>query len=47
MLTDTEVRLPSNLIMQIEPGARLGSLDKQNTVYAAIRRSALSYQINS
>ncbi len=32
-LTDTEVRLLSNLIMQVEPGALLGSLDKQNNVF--------------
>lgn len=33
-LTDTEVRLLSNLIMQVEPGALLGSLEKQNTVFS-------------
>jgi hypothetical protein len=32
-LTDTEVRLLSNLILQVEPGALLDSLDKQNTVF--------------
>ncbi len=32
-LTDTEVRLLSNLIMQVEPGALLGPLDKQNNVF--------------
>lgn len=33
-LTDTEVRLLSNLIMRVEPGALLGSLEKQNTVFS-------------
>ncbi|MES2414165.1 MAG: FMN-binding glutamate synthase family protein [Pseudomonadota bacterium] len=32
-LTDTEVRLLSNLIMQVEPGALLGPLDRQNNVF--------------
>ena len=32
-LTDTEVRLLSNLILQVEPGALLGPLDKQNSVF--------------
>ena len=32
-LTDTEVRLLSNLIMQVEPGALLGSLDNQHSVF--------------
>ena len=32
-LTDTEVRLLSNLIMRVEPGALLGPLDDQNNVF--------------
>jgi glutamate synthase domain-containing protein 2 len=32
-LTDTEVRLLSNLIMKVEPGALLGSLDEQHNVF--------------
>ncbi|MES2512277.1 MAG: FMN-binding glutamate synthase family protein [Pseudomonadota bacterium] len=32
-LTDTEVRLLSNLIMQVEPGALLGPLEHQNNVF--------------
>ena len=32
-LTDTEVRLLSNLILQVEPGALLGPLDAQATVF--------------
>ncbi len=32
-LTDTEVRLLSNLIMQVEPGALLGPLDNQHRVF--------------
>ena len=32
-LTDTEVRLLSNLILQVEPGALLGSLDTQKKVF--------------
>ncbi len=32
-LTDTEVRLLSNLIMTMEPGALLGPLDAQNNVF--------------
>ena len=32
-LTDTEVRLLSNLIMRVEPGAPLGPLDDQNNVF--------------
>ena len=32
-LTDTEVRLLSKLIMQVEPGALLGPLDNQNSVF--------------
>ena len=32
-LTDTEVRLLSNLIMRVEPGALLGPLDEQNNVF--------------
>lgn len=49
MLTDTEVRLLSNLIMQIEPGALLGSLDKQNTVFINYwpLASAHSFRANS
>ncbi len=35
-LTDTEVRLLSSLIMRVEPGALLGSLEKQNTVFSYI-----------
>ncbi|MDO8777328.1 MAG: hypothetical protein Q7K57_53170 [Burkholderiaceae bacterium] len=49
MLTDTEVRLLSNLFMQIEPGALLGSLDKQNTVFSNYwpLASAHSFRANS
>jgi glutamate synthase domain-containing protein 2 len=32
-LTDTEVRLLSNLIMKVQPGALLGSLDAQDNVF--------------
>jgi glutamate synthase domain-containing protein 2 len=32
-LTDTDVRLLSNLILQVEPGALLGPLDAQHTVF--------------
>ncbi|RZJ17856.1 MAG: hypothetical protein EOO54_15945, partial [Haliea sp.] len=32
-LTDTEVRLLSNLILQVQPGALLGPLDKLQTVF--------------
>ena len=32
-LTDTEVRLLSNLIMRVKPGALLGPLDDQNNVF--------------
>ncbi|RYX96901.1 MAG: FMN-binding glutamate synthase family protein [Comamonadaceae bacterium] len=32
-LTDTEVRLLSNLILQVEPGSLLGPLDKMQTVF--------------
>jgi glutamate synthase domain-containing protein 2 len=32
-LTDTEVRLLSNLIMKVEPGALLGPLDEQHNVF--------------
>ncbi|MDB5966313.1 MAG: ferredoxin-dependent glutamate synthase [Polaromonas sp.] len=32
-LTDTEVRLLSNLVMQVEPGALLGPLDRQHNVF--------------
>ena len=32
-VTDTEVRLLSNLIMRMEPGALLGSLDQQHKVF--------------
>ncbi|RZI97148.1 MAG: FMN-binding glutamate synthase family protein [Variovorax sp.] len=32
-ISDTEVRLLSNLVMQVQPGALLGSLEKQHTVF--------------
>ena len=32
-ISDTEVRLLSNLVMQVAPGALLGSLDDQHTVF--------------
>ncbi|WP_237288433.1 FMN-binding glutamate synthase family protein [Variovorax sp. PAMC 28711] len=32
-ISDTEVRLLSNLVMQVQPGALLGSLDKQHNVF--------------
>ena len=32
-ISDTEVRLLSNLVMQVAPGALLGSLDAQHTVF--------------
>ena len=32
-ISDTEVRLLSNLVMQVEPGALLGSLEGQSTVF--------------
>ena len=32
-LTDTEVRLLSNLILQVQPGALLGPLDEQHNVF--------------
>jgi glutamate synthase domain-containing protein 2 len=32
-ITDTEVRLLSNLVMQVQPGALLGPLDQQNNVF--------------
>ena len=32
-LTDTEVRLLSNLIMRVKPGALLGPLDDQSNVF--------------
>ena len=32
-ISDTEVRLLSNLIMQVQPGALLGALDKQHNVF--------------
>lgn len=48
-LTDTEVRLLSNLIMQVEPGALLGPLDKQNNVFRQYwpMASAHSFRANS
>ena len=33
-VTDTEVRLLSNLILRVEPGALLGPLDQQHTVFS-------------
>ncbi|MGJ7488374.1 FMN-binding glutamate synthase family protein [Variovorax sp. LT2P21] len=32
-ISDTEVRLLSNLVMQVQPGALLGPLDQQHTVF--------------
>jgi len=32
-ISDTEVRLLSNLVMQVQPGALLGPLDNQHTVF--------------
>jgi len=32
-ISDTEVRLLSNLVMQVQPGALLGALDKQHNVF--------------
>jgi len=32
-ISDTEVRLLSNLVMQVQPGALLGALDRQHTVF--------------
>ncbi|RYF71628.1 MAG: FMN-binding glutamate synthase family protein [Comamonadaceae bacterium] len=32
-ISDTEVRLLSNLVMQVQPGALLGALDAQSTVF--------------
>ena len=32
-ISDTEVRLLSNLVMQVQPGALLGSLEKQHNVF--------------
>lgn len=32
-ISDTEVRLLSNLVMQVQPGALLGPLDRQHTVF--------------
>jgi hypothetical protein len=32
-ISDTEVRLLSNLVMQMQPGALLGALDHQHTVF--------------
>ena len=32
-ISDTEVRLLSNLVMQVQPGALLGPLDAQHNVF--------------
>jgi len=32
-ISDTEVRLFSNLVMQVQPGALLGPLDEQHNVF--------------
>ena len=48
-LTDTEVRLLSNLILQVEPGALLGPLDDQHKVFSMCwpLASAHSFQASS
>ena len=46
-LTDTEVRLLTNLIMRVEPGALLGPLDDQNNVFRQYRPQANAHSFRA
>ena len=46
-LTDTDVRLLSKLVLQVQPGALLGPLDQQNTVFRRYWPLASAYSFRA